>query len=173
VRAARARRRSRSRRARCRGCSRIAHALILRLHPYVTIWFHQHLDMVWASGGDRRIEKLFAPCVWAALSGRVLAADQLAPLMSRCSSLQLVRWDERSPWTSCTTLQRAERGGDRLKADLAHFLTARLLSRQLINRKSPVNGQKISSGPGRIRTCDLGIKSPLLYQLNYRPASAA
>ena len=23
-------------------------------------WFHQHLDMVWASGGDRRIEKAFA-----------------------------------------------------------------------------------------------------------------
>jgi hypothetical protein len=40
--------------------SRIARALILRLHPHVTIWFHQHLDMVWASGGDRRIEKVFA-----------------------------------------------------------------------------------------------------------------
>jgi hypothetical protein len=25
------------------------------------------------------------------------------------------------------------------------------------------------SGPGRDRTCDLGIKSPLLYQLSYRP----
>ena len=31
--------------------SRIARALIVRLHPHVTIWFHQHLDMVWASGG--------------------------------------------------------------------------------------------------------------------------
>jgi murein peptide amidase A len=40
--------------------ARIARALILRLHPHVTIWFHQHLDMVWASGGDRRIEKTFA-----------------------------------------------------------------------------------------------------------------
>jgi protein MpaA len=40
--------------------ARIAHALILRLHPHVTIWFHQHLDMVWASGGDRRVEKTFA-----------------------------------------------------------------------------------------------------------------
>jgi murein peptide amidase A len=39
---------------------RIAHTLILHLHPHVTIWFHQHLDMVWASGGDRRIEKEFA-----------------------------------------------------------------------------------------------------------------
>lgn len=40
--------------------ARIAHALILRLHPRLTIWFHQHLDMVWASGGDRRVEKVFA-----------------------------------------------------------------------------------------------------------------
>ena len=28
------------------------------------------------------------------------------------------------------------------------------------------------SGPSRARTCDLGIKSPLLYQLSYRPAGA-
>ena len=40
--------------------ARIAHALILRLHPHLTVWFHQHLDRVWASGGDRRIEKVFA-----------------------------------------------------------------------------------------------------------------
>ena len=40
--------------------ARIAHTLILRLHPHLTVWFHQHLDMVWASGGDRRIEKVFA-----------------------------------------------------------------------------------------------------------------
>jgi protein MpaA len=40
--------------------ARIAHKLILRLHPHVTVWFHQHLDMVWASGGDRQIEKVFA-----------------------------------------------------------------------------------------------------------------
>src|SRR5262249_50517241 len=26
------------------------------------------------------------------------------------------------------------------------------------------------NGPGRDRTCDLGIKSPLLYQLSYRPS---
>jgi protein MpaA len=41
--------------------ARIARALILRLHPRLTIWFHQHLDMVWASGGNRRLEKVFAP----------------------------------------------------------------------------------------------------------------
>jgi len=40
--------------------ARIAHALILRLRPHLTIWFHQHLELVWASGGDRRIERVFA-----------------------------------------------------------------------------------------------------------------
>jgi protein MpaA len=40
--------------------SRIAYRLIRRLHPHLTIWFHQHLDMVWASGGRRRIERVFA-----------------------------------------------------------------------------------------------------------------
>jgi protein MpaA len=40
--------------------ARIAHALIMRVHPHLTIWFHQHLDLVWASGGDRGIEKVFA-----------------------------------------------------------------------------------------------------------------
>ena len=40
--------------------ARIAERLIIRLHPSVTIWFHQHLDMVWASGGNRRVERAFA-----------------------------------------------------------------------------------------------------------------
>jgi protein MpaA len=40
--------------------ARIAEQLIVGLHPHVTIWFHQHLDLVWASGGDRRIEQAFA-----------------------------------------------------------------------------------------------------------------
>jgi protein MpaA len=40
--------------------ARIAHTLILRLRPRVTIWFHQHLDLVWAAGGNRRVEKAFA-----------------------------------------------------------------------------------------------------------------
>jgi protein MpaA len=40
--------------------ARIAHALILRVHPAVTVWFHQHLDLVWASGGDLRVERRFA-----------------------------------------------------------------------------------------------------------------
>jgi murein peptide amidase A len=40
--------------------ARIAQAFILRVRPRLTIWFHQQLDLVWASGGDRRIEKVFA-----------------------------------------------------------------------------------------------------------------
>jgi protein MpaA len=40
--------------------ARIAHALILRLRPHLTVWFHQHLDLVWTSGGRRAIEKVFA-----------------------------------------------------------------------------------------------------------------
>jgi protein MpaA len=40
--------------------ARIAYHLVRRLRPHVTIWFHQHLDLVWASGGDRRIERVFA-----------------------------------------------------------------------------------------------------------------
>jgi protein MpaA len=40
--------------------ARIAYRLILRLHPYATVWFHQHLDLVWASGGDLALERRFA-----------------------------------------------------------------------------------------------------------------
>ncbi len=40
--------------------ARIAQALIVRLRPRLTVWFHQHLDLVWASGGNRRVEKVFA-----------------------------------------------------------------------------------------------------------------
>ncbi len=40
--------------------ARIAYKLILRLRPQISIWFHQHLDMIWASGGNRRIEHRFA-----------------------------------------------------------------------------------------------------------------
>jgi protein MpaA len=40
--------------------TRIAHSLILRLHPHLTVWFHQHLDRVWASGGNRHVEQTFA-----------------------------------------------------------------------------------------------------------------
>jgi murein peptide amidase A len=40
--------------------SRIAHALILRLRPRLTIWFHQPLAVTDESGGDARIERRFS-----------------------------------------------------------------------------------------------------------------
>ena len=46
-------------------------------------------------------------------------------------------------------------------APLAHMTHATM--------RFPLN-QAAVNGPGRDRTCDLGIKSPLLYQLSYRPA---
>jgi protein MpaA len=40
--------------------SRIAHALILRVRPAVTIWFHQPLALVDESGGSVAVERRFA-----------------------------------------------------------------------------------------------------------------
>ena len=43
--------------------SRIASRLIRRLRPQVSIWFHQHLDLVDRSGGSAALEKRFADLV--------------------------------------------------------------------------------------------------------------
>jgi murein peptide amidase A len=40
--------------------SRIAHALVLRVRPHVTIWFHQSDDVVDQSGGSLAIERRYA-----------------------------------------------------------------------------------------------------------------
>ncbi len=40
--------------------SRAAHALILRVRPRITIWFHQPLGAVDKSGGDVRVERRYA-----------------------------------------------------------------------------------------------------------------
>ncbi|HYY02706.1 MAG TPA: M14 family zinc carboxypeptidase [Gaiellaceae bacterium] len=40
--------------------ARIGYRLILRIRPTVTVWFHQHLDLVWASGGKASVEHRFA-----------------------------------------------------------------------------------------------------------------
>ena len=40
--------------------SRIAHTLILRIRPRITIWFHQHQDLTDISGGSIQIERRFA-----------------------------------------------------------------------------------------------------------------
>ncbi|MFL5883646.1 MAG: DUF2817 domain-containing protein [Thermoleophilaceae bacterium] len=43
--------------------SRIAHDLILRVKPSVTVWYHQHLDVVDTASGDKRIERRYARLV--------------------------------------------------------------------------------------------------------------
>ena len=43
--------------------SRIAYRLIRRLRPQVSIWFHQHLDVVDESGGQLAVERRFAELV--------------------------------------------------------------------------------------------------------------
>ena len=43
--------------------SRAARSLILRVRPRISIWFHQHADLVDLSGGDPRIERKFARLV--------------------------------------------------------------------------------------------------------------
>lgn len=40
--------------------TRIARNLILRIRPRVTIWFHQHLDLVWAWGASTRAGRIYA-----------------------------------------------------------------------------------------------------------------
>jgi protein MpaA len=43
--------------------SRIAYRLLVRLRPAVSIWFHQHLDLVDESGGSVAVERRFAALV--------------------------------------------------------------------------------------------------------------
>jgi protein MpaA len=43
--------------------SRIAYALIRRLHPTLSLWFHQHLGLIDESGGSVAIERRFAALV--------------------------------------------------------------------------------------------------------------
>jgi murein peptide amidase A len=40
--------------------TRVAYRLIERIRPAVTIWFHQHLDLVDTSTGSQRLERRFA-----------------------------------------------------------------------------------------------------------------
>lgn len=40
--------------------SRAVYRLILRVHPQISIWFHQHLEVVDESGGDPSVERRFA-----------------------------------------------------------------------------------------------------------------
>jgi protein MpaA len=40
--------------------ARAARALILRIHPRLTVWFHQHMDVVWAYGRSTAAGRRFA-----------------------------------------------------------------------------------------------------------------
>jgi predicted deacylase len=40
--------------------TRIARRLILRIRPRVTIWFHQHMDLVWSGGPSSAAARLYA-----------------------------------------------------------------------------------------------------------------
>jgi protein MpaA len=40
--------------------TRAARALIMRIHPQVTIWFHQHMDVVWAYGRSTAAGRRYA-----------------------------------------------------------------------------------------------------------------
>lgn len=40
--------------------TRIARNLILRIHPRATIWFHQHMDLVWAWGQSTGAGRVYA-----------------------------------------------------------------------------------------------------------------
>jgi protein MpaA len=40
--------------------TRIARKLILRLHPRATIWFHQHMNLVWAWGPSSSAGRIYA-----------------------------------------------------------------------------------------------------------------
>jgi protein MpaA len=40
--------------------SRIARKLILRIHPRVTIWFHQHMNLVWAWSAGSHAGRIYA-----------------------------------------------------------------------------------------------------------------
>ena len=40
--------------------TRIARNLIVRIRPRVTVWFHQHMDLVWAWGPSSRAGRIYA-----------------------------------------------------------------------------------------------------------------
>jgi protein MpaA len=64
--------------------SRIAYRLIRRLRPQVSIWFHQHLDVVDESGGSVAVERRFA----------TVAGMRLARLIREPGSV--VGWENRA-----------------------------------------------------------------------------
>jgi hypothetical protein len=77
--------------------------------------------------------------------------------------------DPKSPSLGCDELQLAATSGDERWSVRTRKRTHGGGLREIDASKKPANAI-FGDGPGRDRTCDLGIKSPLLYQLSYRPA---
>lgn len=74
--------------------SRIAYNLIRRREPVISVWFHQHLDVVDASGGSVAIERRFAQ----------LAGERLARLPREPGSA--VGWENhRNPQTTAFVVE--------------------------------------------------------------------
>jgi protein MpaA len=40
--------------------TRLARALILKIHPRLTVWYHQHMDVIWAYGPSTSAGRLYA-----------------------------------------------------------------------------------------------------------------
>ncbi|MEA2210453.1 MAG: murein peptide amidase [Solirubrobacteraceae bacterium] len=47
--------------------TRIARALILKIHPRLTVWYHQHMDVIWAYGPSTTAGRLYARATGMAL----------------------------------------------------------------------------------------------------------
>jgi hypothetical protein len=87
--------------------------------------------------------------------------------------LQLVSASARGSEIPCLKLKRAAISSNEppQAAVSCYALRTRTASSRPTTHRRSGYLQAICHGPGRDRTCDLGIKSPLLYQLSYRPFS--
>jgi protein MpaA len=74
--------------------TRLARRLILRVQPRVTIWFHQHLDLVWAWGRSVDAGRVYARAAGMRLSRRHWLAGT-------ATSWQ----NHRQPWAASVTVE--------------------------------------------------------------------
>jgi protein MpaA len=65
--------------------TRLAYRLIARVRPSVTIWFHQHLDVVDDSTGSRAIERRFARTAGLRLASLTREPGSAVTWQSHCS----------------------------------------------------------------------------------------
>ncbi len=102
--------------------SQIAYRLILRIRPRVTIWFHQHLDVVDSSTGDVTLLRRFA----------AVAGERLQPLTPYGGSA--VTWESaRFPGTSPFVVELP--AGSLSAAALQRYVRAVLAVASLVSGK--------------------------------------